>query len=369
MRVVRILGTLEPGGAQLSTLRLTVALRRHGITTTLLAGDAIPSGIELAARYRVPADAYHVGDALPACSLQWTPRPEFAEWLAPRLRQADLVHAHMFGAWWAAARAVPAQVPLVASEHNQMTWPGDDHTPQARSAGRRVDVFFAHGPSAVAWAAGIGMGDGRLREGRSSVEGLNARPLPGLPSPRLTFAGRFRSDKAPDVLVEALALLRRPPPAYLLGDGPLHEALVRLVRARGLEAVVRFPGWSYEPGGFIAGAAVHVVPSREESWSQAAVTALGLGVPVVGTTVDGLARTLADGRGVLVPPDDPRSLAGALARVLAGEHPDPGPGRAYARQFTPAAAAAMYARAYREALAGARRRASPAPGAREPPAP
>jgi hypothetical protein len=166
MRVVRVLGTLEPGGAQLSTLRLTVALRRHGIATTLLAGDAIPSGIEMAARYGVSADAYHVSDAVPVCSLQWTPRPDFADWLAPRLRQADVVHAHMFGAWWAAAQTVPAHMPLVASEHNQMTWPGDDHTPQARSAAPRVDMFFAHGPAARAWAVEIGTDAGCARAGR-----------------------------------------------------------------------------------------------------------------------------------------------------------------------------------------------------------
>jgi glycosyltransferase involved in cell wall biosynthesis len=367
MRVVRVLGTLEPGGAQLSTLRLTVALRRRGIATTLLAGDATPPGIELAARYGVPADAYRVTEAVPVCSLQWTPRPEFADWLTPRLRGADLVHAHMFGAWWAAAQAVPAHVPLVASEHNQMSWPGDDHTPQARSAGRRISLFFAHGPAARAWAAGIGLDDGRLRDGRSSVEGLDAEPQPGLPSPRLTFAGRFRSDKAPDVLVEALALLAGPPPAYLLGDGPLRQALVRLVRARGLEPVVRLPGWSYDPGGFIAGAAVHVVPSREESWSQAAVLALGLGVPVVGTAIDGLAVTLGAGRGILVPPDDPRSMAEALRRVLDGDRPDPGPGREYARQFTPSAAAAVYAGDYRELLAGARPPASRAADGAGPP--
>ena|SRR6266851_2442539 len=35
-----------------------------------------------------------------------------------------------------------------------------------------------------------------------------------------------------------------------------------------------------------------------------------------------------------------------------GECPDPGPGRAYARQFTPVAAAAEYAGAYRQLLAG-----------------
>ena len=346
MRVVRILGTLEPGGAQLSALQLSAALLRHGITTSLLAGDATPAGLELAARHGLPADAFRVSEVMPAGSLQWTPSPEFARWLGPRLADASLVHGHMMGAWWAAAQVLPPDVPLVASEHNQMSWPAVDHTPQARQAARRVDLFFAHGPSARGWAAGIGVDDGRLHYGRSSVRGMSARPLPGLPAPRLTFAGRLRGDKAPDVLVEALALMDAPPPAYLIGDGPLRGALTRLIRDRGLDAVVRLPGWSFDPARYVAGASVHVVPSREESWSQSAVLALGLGVPVIGTAVDGLAHTLGEGRGVLVPPQDP-----ALSRVLAGDRPDPVPGRAYARQFTPRAAAALYARAYRQLLA------------------
>ena len=121
MRVARVLGTLEPGGAQLFGLRLSVELRRYGVATMLLAGDATPSGLELAARYGLPADAYRVCDVLAPDSLQWTPAPDFAGWLRGRLAGADLVHAHMVGAWWAAARAVPPHVPLVASEHNQMS--------------------------------------------------------------------------------------------------------------------------------------------------------------------------------------------------------------------------------------------------------
>ncbi len=351
MRVVRVLGVLEPGGAQLSALLLSAALRRHGVATTLLAGDATPSGLALAARYGFPADAFRVSEVVNPRSLQWTPEPGFADWLGPRLVAAYLVHAHMVGAWWAAARAVPPHVPLVASEHNQMSWPGGDHTAQARVAARRVDMLFTHGPAASAWAAGLGLGGGRLREGRSPVEGLSARPWPGLASPRLTFTSRFRADKAPDVLVEALALLDVPPPAYLVGDGPMRQALVRLVRARGLQTVVRLPGWSYEPSRYVSGASVHVVPSRQESWSQSAVVALGLGVPVIGTAVDGLARTLGDGRGILIPSDDPHALAAALSSVLGGQRPDPGPGRAYARQFTPSAAAAVYLGAYRHLLA------------------
>jgi len=351
VKVVRVLGVLEPGGAQLSALLLSAALGRHGVTTALLAGDATPAGMTLAARYGFAVDAFRVSDLVNPRSLQWTPEPRFADWLRPRLASADLVHAHMVGAWWAAAAALPPGVPLVASEHNAISWPESDHTEQARVAAGRVDLFFAHGPAVGAWAAGLGLG-GRLREGRSSVEGLSARPWPGLASPRLTFTGRFRADKAPDVLVEALALLDGSPAAYLVGDGPMRQALVRLVRARGLGTVVRLPGWSYKPSRYVSGTGVHVVPSREDSWSQSAVVALGLGVPVIGSAVDGLARTLGNGRGVLVSPDNPQALAAAMSRVLSGEHPDPRPGRAYAQQFTPGAVAAVYIEAYSHLLAG-----------------
>jgi hypothetical protein len=70
-------------GQQAPPLWLSVALRAHGIATTLLAGDATLPGLELAARYGLPADAYRVSEVLVPDSLQWTPAPEFAGWLGP----------------------------------------------------------------------------------------------------------------------------------------------------------------------------------------------------------------------------------------------------------------------------------------------
>src|SRR4051795_3876396 len=46
VQVVRAIGVLEPGGAQLSALRLSRALREHGIETRLLAGDATAAGLD-----------------------------------------------------------------------------------------------------------------------------------------------------------------------------------------------------------------------------------------------------------------------------------------------------------------------------------
>lgn len=103
----------------------------------------------------------------------------------------------------------------------------------------------------------------------------------------------------------------------------------------------------------IAGATVLVVPSRDESWSQTAVLGMARGVPVIGTDVDGLPNTLADGRGIVVPAADPVALAAAIDDVLQGRRATDLLGaRRYAVNFSLERVAAQYAAAYRE-LTGA----------------
>jgi glycosyltransferase involved in cell wall biosynthesis len=348
VQVVRAIGVLEPGGAQLSALRLSRALRAHGIETRLVAGDASPAGLDLAR-----AHGFEVEHFAEVRNLQWDPCDEFVAWLHERCAGADLVHGHMFGAWWAAALAAPPDVPVVASEHNAMSWPRMAHDDAAATVAPRLGCFFGHGPETRAWAARIGVPGDRIVAGESAIEGLDGRPQADLPSPRITFAGRFAADKGPDVLVEALGMLADAPATYLLGDGEMRAALEHQVASLDLQEVVRFSGWQAQPERFVAGAAVHVVPSRRDAWSQSAVLAMGLGVPVVATAVEGLPETLANGRGVLVAPEEPRALAGAIGAVLAGLcESDLAAARAYAQRFTPDRIASRYASVYR-ALAGA----------------
>jgi glycosyltransferase involved in cell wall biosynthesis len=93
------------------------------------------------------------------------------------------------------------------------------------------------------------------------------------------------------------------------------------------------------------------VPSREEAWSQSAVTALALGVPVVASAVDGLPTTLAERRGLLVDPR-PEALAAGIQAVLDGVADiDTAGGRRYAAAFQPAQIASEYFAVYQEVLA------------------
>ncbi|MDO8211722.1 glycosyltransferase family 4 protein [Conexibacter sp. CPCC 206217] len=352
--VTRVLAKLEPGGAQLSALRVVRGLEAHGIGSRVLVGWASPDGLALAQRMGVTVDVYGSGG-----DQQWQADPRFARWLEPRLRDAALVHAHMFGGWWAASCAIPDGVPLVASEHNALTWPTGEPPHALRGGLRRVDRLYAHGPGARRAMLDAGIEPALVHDGISPVADLDGPQLPGLPSPRIVFAGRLHAEKGPDVLLDALALLPDAPPALLLGEGPLRSQLARQLRRLGLRGRVRLLGWQARPSGTIAGATVLVVPSRDESWSQTAVLGMARGVPVIGTDVDGLPNTLADGRGIVVPAADPAALAVAIDDVLQGRRTTDLVGaRRYAVRFSLERVAAQYAAAYRE-LTGAPRDDAP----------
>jgi glycosyltransferase involved in cell wall biosynthesis len=365
MLVTRVVAKLERGGAQLALLRLSRELnRRHGVHTRLVVGDATDDGIRLAQRYGVQAIVFRTAPALhPQRNLQWQRSGRFAAWLTDKLDGADLVHAHMLGAWWAVAQVIDPWTPFVATEHNQVNWTAR----RVRSlwpAARRIDRFYAMGPAACRFAVSAGVRSDVIRPARSSVAGLSATARPGLRTPRLTFSGRFCEDKAPDVLVEAISLLdRRDLTAYLLGDGPLRTRLAERVHQLGLVGRVLMPGWVDKPWTYIAGSAVHLVPSREEAWSQSAVLGLGLGVPVVGTQVDGLADTLSQSRGVTVAPGDPLALSEAIGEALAGGSPIDRTGAIrYARRFTAARVADLYFAEYQAMLTAPARTLAPALG-------
>jgi glycosyltransferase involved in cell wall biosynthesis len=343
MRVARVIAVLEPGGAQLGALRVSLALRAHGIESRWLAGHATKDGLALVHAAGVDVEVLGGGPAL-----QYARRRVFAQRVADALDGEDVVHAHMFGAWWAAARAVPDGVPLVASEHNALQWPGRAPTRALREALARVDLFFAHGPAARAEILAAGLPRARIRAGASAISCAAVTPSLELPSPRIVFAGRLHPEKGPDLLLEAVARLADPPSTFVLGAGAMDAELRGRVASLGLERTVRFEGWRERPDRWLAGASACVVPSRFDAWSQTAVLAMSLGVPVIATAVEGLPGVLAEGRGVLVAPEDPAALARAMHGVLSGAiRTDVARARRYARDFTPDAVAARYASAYR----------------------
>jgi glycosyltransferase involved in cell wall biosynthesis len=151
------------------------------------------------------------------------------------------------------------------------------------------------------------------------------------PSPRTTiaFVGRLENQKAPDVAVRALALLRERHgiEARLViagsGDGATVRSLQQLSSALGLEDRVELRGRlsPEEVADVLAGADALVVPSRwQEPFGLVCLEGALARVPVVASLSGGMPEMLASEREALFfPIDDVEECAAALARTLTDE--------------------------------------------------
>jgi glycosyltransferase involved in cell wall biosynthesis len=126
-------------------------------------------------------------------------------------------------------------------------------------------------------------------------------------------------EKGIDTLIEAAALLHSRCPTLhwaIAGAGPERATLETRSSVLHSGPYVHFLGHLGDPGPAIAGATVLVVPSREEGFGSVILDALALGTPVVATRVGGIPEALAQGGGILVPPNDPAALAQAVDRLV-----------------------------------------------------
>lgn len=143
---------------------------------------------------------------------------------------------------------------------------------------------------------------------------------------RVLTVARLVEKKGLDDLVRACGLLRErgvPVPLDVVGDGPLRRALEDVAARVG--ASVTFHGpvphervleLYRRAAGFCLPCVISSTGDRD-GLPTSVLEAMGMGVPVVTTGVNGLAEVVADGQtGLVVPQRDPVALADALERLL-----------------------------------------------------
>lgn len=260
----------------------------------------------------IPVGAVVLLDGLVACAA-----PEAVLSQAGRLRLAVLVHLPLADETGLA----PAQAADLDDREARTLRAAAAVIATSDATGQRLLTRHALAPARV----------------RVAAPGVDPAPVTAASDhgSRLLCVASVTPRKGHDVLVAALARLAglrwNCVCAGPLDRDPDHADRVRsLVVQHGLDHRVRWTGplGSADLAARYASADLLVLPSRAEPYGMVVTEALARGVPVLGTTVDGVPEALGhapDGTlpGLLVPPDDPSALAVALHTWLT----EPGPRR------------------------------------------
>ena len=333
MKVLQVIDSGGLYGAERVLIALIEALGQHGVVCTL-ASIAEPGLGEKP----VEAEARRRGLAVRRITMQAGPDRQATRQLLHGVKAEgfDLVHTHGYKAN-SLISGIPGRrrgLPAVATLHG---WTATRRWSRMglyelieRFALRQADAVVAVSEAMVEkWKLKAKYG-GRLRVIHNGI------PPPVLPPgteaereklrhfiagrPSVFAAGRLSWEKGFDVLLEAMARLRKSVPdicLVLAGEGRERQALEARSRRLAIDAAVLMPGYLDDARAFMGEFDVIAIPSRTEGLPVLLLEALMAGRPVAATAVGEMPAVIAScDAGTCACPDDPRSLADLLEAKL-----------------------------------------------------
>ncbi len=342
VRVLHVVPSLFGGGMERAMLRLIEGLeqRRHtqqetrpivqGVCILQNGDDALMSGS---------------GTALPVWELGWRgSRSLKSRWrLIGRLREvmdqfrADVVHARTTAAWFdtvlAAGRRSGRRVLLSFHGKTEMCAPSWPRRRLNRWLCRQADAVLA-----VSWEAGKmmagqwGVPVDRLFVIHNGVDSERFHPAcddvaaqesDGRAGSIVACVANHHPIKNIDGLLEAwrhVAMAYPEARLWLIGDGPLRDALEARARQLRCRQSVEFWGARDDVPELLRRADLFVLPSRYEACPNAVLEAMATGLPVIACDAGGTGELIESNRtGRLVAPGQVDPLAEAIIELLRDE--------------------------------------------------
>ncbi len=272
--------------------------------------------------FRAPGVALHILKRLPQAAS-----------LTKKTADTDsrLIHAHFAGitADLAAIVARTLGLPWTCSVHARDVY--TTPPPVLRRRLRSARAVVACSQEAARAVTEAGVDPDRVKVIHHGLP-LYDYPFDTIHPEELIFtACRFEPKKGLDTLLQACSLLQARGVRFtcvIAGTGPELNAIKQFVSDKGLSDAVVLVGWlsQEETRSHVMDASVLVLPSRRtadgdrDGIANLLVEGLALGTPILTTTASAAREVITDNvNGILVPPDDPRRLADALAGMLASK--------------------------------------------------
>lgn len=320
------------------------ALAAEGLSVTLVAGRGpdLPDAWRSPAAKQVPRAIELTGKLGVQGRLQKSQLQQVLE-LA---QSADLVHLH--GTWilgnvQIAAKLAPSNKPVVVSTHGMLDDWSLGHKPlkkkiflhlfgkrylrqatrihcTAEAEKQQVVKNIGFEPSISVIPPVIELPPWEIDQ--PHVPFLDS--VPGLKKdvPRILFLSRLLPNKGPDILLEALALVKQKRQAFHgVMVGPGEPAYVQELRQQaqrlGLESDVSWLGMQREPNksNCYREADLYVLPTVQENFGIVLVEAMAMGLPVITTRGTDVWRELGD-RGAIVSERTPAAISMAILNAL-----------------------------------------------------
>ena len=327
MRILQLITSLRPGGAERLVTDFAICFKEagHDVSLLLLDGSRTPfmeelenAGIQVSALskgYRSMRNPFHVFK------------------LRRFLKNGgfDIVHTHNTSCQYlAAAASVSLPLTMVTTEHNTSNrrrgwrlfkpldrWMYSRYSRIICVSDETKDCLVDYLGDSVSGKATV------IKNGIVISRFRNAAPSPeiaGIDGFKVVMVAAFRAQKDQDTLIRAMALLPSDYHLFLVGGVELPEDEPNLVRCQalveesGLGSRVSFLGKRSDVPSLLAAADVVVLSTHYEGMSLSVIEGMASGKPFVASDVKGV-REQVGGAGVLFPEGDQNALATIIKRL------------------------------------------------------
>ncbi len=329
IKICVMLPRLRIGGAEMQVLGLLANIDRLRFEPHLCVFTRGDAKMEEAARRNV--------ESFTCLDFRWRKLPVVFPRLVRYLKRErfDILHAHLamadsFGRIAARFAGVPV---LMTTEHGKHLWKGRLYLMMERILARSTDMRICVSDDIA-----------RIRVNRESTpdeklvvipNSVDPAPFRGAVKGRATVMAEFGWDvedplvvtvgrlvvaKAYPSLVETVSFLKEEFPSVrclIAGDGPCREEIEEAVERYGVSGNVTVPGARRDIPDLLSACDVFVLSSIREGLPVSLLEAMASGCAIAATTAGGISEAVRDGESaLLVPPDEPRALAGAIGRLL-----------------------------------------------------